>query len=195
MPEGGVPSRNEAGIGGANDVGGSVTMLGGAGFGGAPGDAGAAAEAGAAGAGGGVAECLSASPDVGCSCEPHGAHEYWFCSQYLTFAAAENRCKSVTMHLPKIETQAEDDWLFAAAQAHTLGEYFLGATDATTPDVWSWLAGGTFWMGIADGTASGYAHWSPNEPNASGDCLVVQANGPWDDRICTDQRRYVCESQ
>lgn len=188
--EGGAASPPD-GMGGGGHVAGSPPNLGG--VGGASGEAGAA-EAGAAGAGGSVAACITAAPDIGCTCELYNAHEYWFCNQYLTFAAAENKCKSVKMHLPKIETQAEDDWLFAAAQAYLLGEYFLGATDASTPDEWSWLAGGKFWSGVADGTATGYAHWSANEPNASGDCLVVQGNGPWDDRTCTDQRRYVCES-
>jgi len=192
--EGGAPHQVD-GMAGMGDVAGATTTMGGVGLGGAGAEAGAAGEASSAGAGGSPAECLGAAPDVGCTCELYAAHEYWFCSQYLTFAAAENKCKSAQKHLPKIETQAEDDWLFAAAQTHLLGEYFLGATDATTPDEWSWLVGGKFWSGVADGTASAYAHWSANEPNASGDCLVVQGNGPWDDRTCTDQRRYVCESQ
>jgi hypothetical protein len=55
------------------------------------------------------------------------------------------------------------------------------------------LAGGTFWTGVANGTASGYAHWNSNEPNASGDCIVVQTGLSWDDRICTDQRKYICD--
>lgn len=124
----------------------------------------------------------------------HDAHDYWFCPTFLTLGAAEAKCKAVSMHLPKVETKAEDDWLFATAAQSSLGEYFLGATDATTPDEWSWLAGGKLWSGQADGTAYGYANWSSNEPNGSGDCLVVQSNGPWDDRTCTDQRKYVCEA-
>ena len=80
------------------------------------------------------------------------------------------------------------------AAKQVLGEYFLGATDATTPDEWSWVAGGKLWSGLANGTAYGFTNWSPNEPNGSGDCLVEQGNAVWDDRTCTDQRRYICES-
>ena len=160
----------------------------------AGGAAGSAGDAGVAGAGGGPAECSSAAPDVSCTCEVYGAHDYWFCATYLTFSASENKCKSVGMHLPKIETQAEDDWLFSTAASKSFGEYFLGATDAATPNEWSWLAGGKFWSGLADGTALAYSHWSANEPNASDDCVVVQSNGPWDDRLCTYQRLYVCET-
>jgi hypothetical protein len=181
-----------SGLGGAEPQAGGTSNAGEAGSPGAA--AGSAGDAGMAGAGGGAAECSSPAPDVSCACEVHGAHDYWFCATYLSFSAGENKCKSVGMHLPKLETQAEDDWLFSTAASRSFGEYYLGSTDAATPDEWSWLAGGKFWSGVADGTALAYTHWSANEPNASGDCLVVQANGPWDDRGCTDQRLYVCEA-
>jgi Lectin C-type domain len=175
--------------------GGSGGTAGNAGSGGTGGAGGTGGKGGSAGAGGsGTAPCSSKSPDATCSCVANAAHDYWFCTTYLSFAAAEKKCTAAGMHLPKVETKAEDDFIFATTAAKTMGEYYLGATDAATADTWLWLAGGQFWKGVADGTASGYAHWSANEPNASGDCLVVQSNGPWDDRICTDQRKYICEA-
>ena len=181
-------AAGEASGASGSDEGGSATSpLGGA--------AGAAdGPGGAGGAGGGPGECGSSAPELACSCSAHAQHDYWFCPTYLTFGAAESKCKTANMHLPKIETQAEDDWLFVTAASKSMGEYFLGATDAATPDEWSWLAGGKFWSGVANGTGYGYTNWSANEPNASGDCLVAQANGPWDDRTCTDQRKYICEA-
>jgi hypothetical protein len=191
---GGAQSSGGSSEAGAATDAGAATAGGESGAGAAQGGASGASGQAAGGAGGAAAECLSAAPDVGCDCQLYAAHDYWFCSSYLSFTASENKCKSVGMHLPKIETQAEDAWLYAMAQSHSLGEYYLGSTDAATPNEWSWLAGGKLWSGVADGTAYGYTHFSANEPNASGDCLVVQSNGPWDDRGCTDQRRYVCES-
>jgi hypothetical protein len=188
---GGAASEGDAGAAGASEDRGA----GGAGGDGASGEAtGGAAMSGSAGSGGdGGTDCASTAPEASCSCVAYGGHDYWFCTNYLTFGGAENKCKAVSMHLPKIDSEAEDDWLFSTAAIKTMGEYFLGATDASTPDEWSWLAGGKLWSGVADGTPTGYANFSPNEPNDSGDCLVVQSNGPWDDRICTDQRKYVCE--
>jgi hypothetical protein len=185
---GGAASDGVAGAAGASDdEGGGGGAASGAGMGGA-------GMTGSAGSGGdGSTECVSTAPEASCSCVAYDGHDYWFCTSYLTFVGAENKCKAVSMHLPKIDNEAEDDWLFGTAATKTMGEYFLGATDASTPDEWSWLAGGKLWSGVADGTPTGYASFSPNEPNASGDCLVVQSNGPWDDRICTDQRKYVCE--
>ena len=186
----------KAGSGGtASGSGGSVSG-GGGGSGGSAGKGGSGGTAGSGGSGGsGAATCTSKSPDPSCTCVTHGAQEYWFCSTYLTFAAAEKKCTAVGMHLPKVETKAEDDFLFGTCVTLSMGEYFLGATDASAPDTWTWLAGGTFWVGVADGTPTGYTNWSPNEPNASGDCLVVQSNDRWDDRTCTDQRKYICEAQ
>ena len=180
-----------AGSGGmaAAGNGGSGGTTGGGGTGGAGGKAGSGGMAGA----GGAASGTTTSPDASCSCLVFGGHDYWFCTTFLTFAAAENKCKARGMHLPKVESQAEDDFLYNTGLEKVMGEYYLGGTDATVQDTWTWLAGGTFWTGVANGTASGYVHWGSNEPNASGDCLVVQSNDVWDDRICTDGRKYICE--
>jgi hypothetical protein len=93
----------------------------------------------------------------------------------------------------KIASAAEDQWVNDATVALSFGEYYLGSSDAMTPNTWTWLSGGTFWTGLANGTASGYAHWNGGEPNGSGDCLVVQTGFVWDDRVCTDNRKYICD--
>jgi hypothetical protein len=98
------------------------------------------------------------------------------------------------MHLPKVESDAEDAWLYTTATAKTLGEYYLGATDSAVPDTWMWLSGGQLWQGVADGTPTGYVNWNTAEPNADGDCLVVQNGGVWDDRTCGDERKFICEA-
>jgi hypothetical protein len=193
-PSGGGTSAGGTSTGGTSSAG---TSSGGAGGkSGVGGSGGKSAAGGSGGSGGSVsADCTSKSPDASCSCVANAAHDYWFCSSYQTFAAAESKCTAAGMHLPKVETQAEDDFIYSTSVAKTLGEYYLGSTDASTPDSWSWLAGGKFWDGVADGTPTGYTNWSSNEPNASGDCLVVQTGGKWDDRICTDGRRYICETK
>lgn len=144
--------------------------------------------------GGAPAGCASTAPEASCSGALHDAHEYWFYPTFLGFSAAEAKCAARGMHLPKVETQREDAWLFATSADMAMGEYYLGASDEAEPNSWVWLQGGTFWQGVANGTATGYTNWSANEPNDSGDCLVVQSNGPWDDRTCGDQRKYVCEA-
>jgi len=158
-----------SGDSGGSASGGAPVNLGG-GNAGAGGNAGSAGGGGAAGSSGIGMPCLTKSPDASCSCAGYGARDYWFCTAYLTFDAAEKKCKAVSMHLPKVESQGEDSFLFKTAAGKNLGEYYLGAIDAQ------------------------YSHWSPGQPDGSGACIVVQNNGPWDDRTCFDQRKYICES-
>lgn len=205
-PEGGSGGKPSGGsnVGSLGDGEGGMAA-GGSGFAGEPSMAGAptsdagaggafAGDGGAGGEGGAPPTCTTVAPDATCTCVAHDAHDYWFCTTFLGFTAAEAKCTARGMHLPKVETQAEDAWLFAMCAEKSMGEYFLGGSDADVPDTWTWLQGGTFWQGVADGTAMGYTNWNSNEPNDSGDCLVVQSNGPWDDRTCGDQRKYVCEA-
>jgi hypothetical protein len=141
-----------------------------------------------------VVSCNSTSPDASCTCAKNGAAEYWFCTTFLEFDKAEAKCTAVGMHLPKVETVGEDTFLYDTAMAKVLGEYYLGGTDVAVPDTWVWLAGGQFWQGQVDGTVTGYAHWNVTDPNHTGDCVVVQNGGVWDDRTCADERKYICEA-
>jgi hypothetical protein len=158
-------SAGQAGAGGNTGV-----PYSGGGRGGNGGNGGFADVGGSGGSSGIGAPCSTKSPDASCSCVGYATHDYWFCSAYLTFEAAEKKCKAVSMHLPRVETQAEDTFLFNTGADKNMGEYFLGAIDAQ------------------------YSHWSTGQPDGSGDCTVVQINGPWDDRTCFDQRKYICEA-
>ena len=190
----------QAGTGGVSGGGGSASSgaAGQGGTGGAAGQAGGGTNAGGLSGGGAggmpVVSCNSTSPDATCTCAKNGAAEYWFCTTFLEWDKAEAKCTAVGMHLPKVETADEDTFLYSTATAKLLGEYYLGGTDVAVPDTWVWLAGGQFWQGQADGTVTGYAHWNVAEPNASGDCVVVQNGGAWDDRGCDDERKYICEA-
>jgi hypothetical protein len=183
-------STNGGSTSGGNANGGS-TAAGQGGRGGAGGNA-AGGSAGS-GSGGAPAACSSTKPETNCTCHANAGHDYWFCPTARTFDDAESKCVAAKMHLVKIASAAEDKWVNDTANAASFGEYYLGSTDASTPNTWAWLAGGTFWTGLANGTASGYAHWNAGEPNGSGPCLVVQTGFVWDDRICTDQRLYICD--
>ena len=196
--QGGASGSATAGastVGGTSMGGNAAAGAGAAGKGGtaAGGSAGSMAGGSSAGSGGGAAACSGAKPESNCVCHSNSNHDYWFCPTARDFADAESKCVGAGLHLVKISSATEDKWVNDTANAATFGEYYLGSTDASTPNTWTWLAGGTFWTGLANGTASGYAHWGPNQPDGSGDCLVVQNNFVWDDRICTDNRLYICD--
>jgi hypothetical protein len=194
---GGAPGSATAGasaMGGTSAGGNATAGASSAGRGGTSAGGGASSMAGGSSAGsGGAAACTSTKPESSCVCHSRNNHDYWFCPTLRIFADAESKCVGAGMHLVKIVTASQDQWVNEIANAASFGEYYLGSTDASTPNTWTWLAGGTFWTGVADGTASGYANWGGGEPNASGDCLVVQNNFVWDDRSCTDTRTYICD--
>lgn len=204
--KGGNPSGGtQAGTGGAGGSGG--TAAGAAGKGGTGGAGGGGGTGGGGTGGGGTGgggnggsggdppvKCDSTSPDASCTCAKNGDAEYWFCATFLEFDKAEAKCTAVGMHLPKVETAGEDTFLYTTAMAQSLGEYYLGGNDLAEADTWVWLAGGQFWKGQSDGTVTGYAHWNTGDPNHTGDCVVVQNGGVWDDRICNDERKYICEA-
>ncbi len=180
--------------GGTSSAGAAGSSSSGASSSGASSGGASAGSAGTAGSGGtSAAPCSGKKPEANCTCQTYSAHDYWFCPTGHDFTTSEANCVSAGLHLAHVTSSAEDKWINDAANAASFGEYWLGSTDASTPNTWTWLAGGTFWTGVANGTASGYAHWNTGEPNASGDCLVVQTGFAWDDRICTDQRKYICD--
>lgn len=176
---------------GGTSMGGNATA--GAGSAGKGGSAAGGSGGSMTGSGGGAAACSGAKPESNCVCHSNSNHDYWFCPTARDFADAESKCVGAGLHLVKISSATEDKWVNDTANAATFGEYYLGSTDASTPNTWTWLAGGTFWTGLANGTASGYAHWGASQPDGSGDCVVVQNNFVWDDRICTDHRLYICD--
>jgi hypothetical protein len=192
---GGDESDGGTGGSGASSSGASGGTAGTSGSSGSGGSSGTSpSDAGAGGSGGAPAECSTNSPHSSCTCHVRDGHDYWFCTEKTGFTGAEGLCEDVGLHLVRVDDADEDGWLYTTGYA-SLGEYWLGSSDASTPDTWNWLWGNTtFWTGTSSGTASGYENWNGGEPNASGECLVVQTGGVWDDRTCSDNRGYVCEA-
>lgn len=153
-----------AGLGGAISAGGAGQGAS-AGYPGGAGGIGGASEGGACNP--------DSAPEANCVCHTHDAHDYWFCFIPQDFAEAESRCAAKGMRLIQVSSAAEDGWIYSTAKTLSYGEYYLGTTDASSPDDWSWLAGGQFWTGLANGTAAAYVNWRGGEPNGSGDCAMV----------------------
>lgn len=133
------------------------------------------------------------APEQNCVCHTHDSHDYWFCLLPQEFAEAQSRCAAKGLHLIQVSSAAEDGWIYDTAATLSFGEYFLGTTDATSPDDWAWLAGDQFWVGAANGTAAAYVNWMSGEPDGDGECAVVEEGLIWDDRSCAESHRYICE--
>ena len=73
---------------------------------------------------------------------------------------------------------------------------WIGHTDRAKADLWVWASNGVpFWQGRVNGMVlnGAFASWAANEPNGSGDCGALAANGGMDDLACSTAQPYVCE--
>jgi hypothetical protein len=97
----------------------------------------------------------------------------------------------------KVDSDAENT--FIGTTMFGMGTQFiwLGGDDLTTADSWHWHDGSLFWTGASSGSApSGvYANWFTNYPDPGGTtrCLEMRDDYTWDDKRCSQGKRYVCE--
>jgi hypothetical protein len=139
----------------------------------------------------------------GCATVAWGGHYYFFCGTSVTWSVADKACAAVG-HLVHVESAAENQWLFTAAQAlwSQGNAFWLGGSDAATEGTWLWLpAGAVFWK--AGKPVGLYAGWGAGEPNDYGtgeDCAEMRLKAlgaslpsQWNDQACTQQKHYVCE--
>ncbi|HEX4341442.1 MAG TPA: lectin-like protein [Polyangiaceae bacterium] len=143
-------------------------------------------------------QAVTAQPDSSCKATNFGAHDYWVCSATKSWQAAETTCNSVGMHLSRVDTAAESDFVHGQIGADS----WIGATDSTQEGKWLWVDGNTlFWNGnrpLSGAPVGGlYNHWAITEPNdlLGEDCgAILKSTGEWNDLACSLPRAFVCES-
>lgn len=141
----------------------------------------------------------------GCTGATWGGHAYASCTTALGFNAAATDCASKSMRLARVDSAAENQFLYAIAFANPANTStafwpWIGGHDIATPVEWQWADGTVFWMGRNNGSlvAGLYSNWASAAPtDASGTyCTVMQrgGNGTWVDRGCANVQPYFCES-
>ena len=124
--------------------------------------------------------CCALSPQA------YGDHDYLFCDDTLTWAAADAYCQANGMHLASIEGSAENAVVYAI-QSGSTSQTFIGANDRTSEGTWVWSSGDTW----------SYTSWTSGEPNNSGneDCgAILSSAGNWNDVPCANTYPFVCET-
>ena len=66
-----------------------------------------------------------------CSTAVHADHRYLFCPDVVTWEEARDKCRSFGFELVKIESEAEQAFVWARAE-ETDGDYWIGLTDSET---------------------------------------------------------------
>jgi hypothetical protein len=207
---GAAGSPGDGGAGGAGD--GSAGSVGGAGDGSAGGSAGAAGAAGGGvsgtggigGTGGAPGSAGSAGSGTlqGCThdqVQTHGAHDYYFCSNYASWTAARDLCAAGGGGLVRVDDDSENAFLTDHFGPHP--SWWIGANDVTTEGQWYWSAGST---DAATALCTGnpcvaeaglYVNFAGGEPSAFGDedCAALQSVGTWSGEYCVVSKPFVCE--
>ncbi|CAJ1085704.1 type-2 ice-structuring protein-like isoform X5 [Xyrichtys novacula] len=117
-------------------------------------------------------------------------HRYFrYISKHLTWAQAENNCKSLGGHLASVHSGWEYQQIKALVARGGGGNQnaWLGGSDCHSEGHWSWT----------DGTCFNYKHWCRGEPNNSGGrqhCLQMNfsCRKCWDDLWCDRRLPSVC---
>jgi hypothetical protein len=143
--------------------------------------------------------CEGCIPSQECSCASHNGNLYRFCVTARSWSDSETQCMIASMHLTRIDDLLENAWIRSTADAHAMGEIWIGIEDPTKTLQWQWPDGTRFWTGGAAGSAVGglYNNWAPTNPsgNSVRNCasMLSTSSAQWSDRSCTSQLPYVCE--
>ena len=139
---------------------------------------------------GGQGPCL---PDPSCAVASENGHNFYFCSAPKSWDDARAACRSqLNGDLARLRDAATRDFIRARLRERV----WIGHTDRAKPDLWVWASNGVpFWQGRVNGMVlnGAFASWAANEPNGSGDCGALAANGGMDDLACSTAQPYVCE--
>lgn len=163
------------------------------------GDAGAPPIAGAGGADPNTA--IECADQAACSCASLAGHGYWFCTSTLTWSDAQAACETQGMHLVRIDSQLENDFLVSTGGPFGVfalnGFAQIGANDLALAGEWRWVDGTLFWQGGPTGAAVDglFSNWLASSPSSSGvqQCSGILSSGKWQVRSCTAVVPFICE--
>lgn len=127
---------------------------------------------------------------IPCSSVTDGLHDFLLCTELLSWGDAQAACAAWGYHLVDVEDSAENQWIYAEAEAIQAGQsWWLGYADLNVEGNFSWDGGST-----ATWTA-----WRPGEPNdfnGNEDCAKFFPSGAglWNDADCNSTLGYICEA-
>ena len=209
--EGGAPVATGGHSGGADPVGaagagglpGSAGVAGSGESGGSPATAGAGPGGTSSGGTGASAGAAGASSLGDCRTDTYGGNEYLFCASEVAWSEASDGCASVGMHLVRVDSAEENQWLFdsiydTGASARGI---WIGASDQIVEGEWRWTDGTLFWLGDSNGSPQGglFNAWYASHPSrsANADCAAIDSNNgstSWYATGCGMLAVFVCES-
>lgn len=145
---------------------------------------------------------IECAEQAACSCASLDGHSYWFCKTTLNWSDAEAACETQSMHLARIDSQIENDFLVSTGGPFGVfalnGFAQMGANDLELAGEWRWVDGTLFWQGGPTGAAVDglFSNWLASSPSSSGvqQCSGILSSGKWQVRSCTALVPFICEA-
>jgi hypothetical protein len=149
-----------------------------------------------------VSNAPACSDTADCTCASLEGHSYWFCGGVLDWPESEAHCQTQSMHLVRVDSMQENDFLVQTGTTLGLFDYSgyirIGADDQAVLGEWLWTDGTQFWQGGGTGMAVGglYTNWVSGSPSLNGtrQCGALLPTGLWQDRSCKFVATFVCEA-
>ncbi len=137
-------------------------------------------------------DCDDTIDEAGCPVDPwyHSSHAYLFFDEGETWNGAAERCAELDYHLLDLSDSAENDAVFAQAEAaNPSTAWWIGLSDQAGEGSFDWQSGST----------GSFVHWRLGEPNDFGgaeDCVAWADNsfGYWNDQGCEATAPFICEA-
>ncbi|CAN0019991.1 unnamed protein product [Bubo scandiacus] len=135
-------------------------------------------------------EQMRSLSDILCTKCPAGWEQfaktcYFFSSTTKTWTAAKDFCANYNAHLAIVNSEQENKFLANHIMDNWV--FWLGLTDMHREGSWQWV----------DSRSLSLSFWNAGEPNNVGqhgeDCATIYANGRWNDAICSNTERWICE--
>lgn len=118
-----------------------------------------------------------------------GNHCYFFGLQKASWHVSKQECESRHSYLVKVETPAENSFLYSTIMAYGKHEIFwIGLNDLTKEGKFTW---------ISDHSSVAYNDWDSTNPSNSGgneDCCEIH-DLHWNDNNCSRRFSFICEKQ
>ncbi|KAM6163711.1 asialoglycoprotein receptor 2-like [Rhynchocyon petersi] len=115
---------------------------------------------------------------------------YWFSVTGTTWSEANEYCQIENAHLAVINSREEQKFILKhTSPFHT----WIGLTSKAGS--WIWVDGTNYENGFTNWAYSQPDDWKGHEMGGSEDCVEMRSDGRWNDDICRQVHRWVCESR
>ena len=122
-----------------------------------------------------------------CQMEEYNGHAYAICTYGANWEQAKETCEANGYQLATVNDAGEQAFLMSKTNN---SPHWIGYNDKDEEGVFKWL-----W------DISIYTQWQGGQPDNAGgdpgeDCVTFRywSSGTWNDRPCTESRRFICES-